>query len=280
LPFNYETDGNWVRRVLMPKSCRLFKSFSHRRKLAGKLGMGNGKPWRVMRIRIYIVFTVFSLLLSCCGLVGADYVMLPPPQDVVITVTSISMSSTTPTRTFFINVTEYDAQQIVQNITVEFRKPVTYFGFEIDLLNDRPTYAAMPRNVTVREYSNETVRAYYLLRFLIKPTDEITNVAMVLAVEKNATQKQDEEITLTLYRYNGRKMEEAPAEKFEEDDSFSYFKTTAAGSAYVAITRALTPTMLWWPVVVIIAIAALMAALGIYVYRRFKLGNLRKMVKI
>jgi hypothetical protein len=116
-----------------------------------------------------------------------------------------------------------------------------------------------------------------LLRFLMKPTDEITNVAMVFAVEKNATQEQDEEITLTLYRYNGRKMEEVPAEKFEEDDAFLYFKTTTAGSAYVAITRVITPT-LWWPVVVIIAVAALMATIGIYVYRRFKLANLKKMV--
>ncbi len=278
LLFNYEIDGNSVTGVLMPKSCSLFKSSSYRQKQGEKLETGNRKPRRIMCTRTCVVFIVFSLLLSC-GLVGADYVMLPPPQEIVITETNISVSSTTPTYAVFINVTEYDARQIVKNITVEFREPVTHFGFAIDLLNDRPTYTAMPRNETVREYSNETVRAYYLLRFLMKPTDEITNVAMVFAVEKKAAQKQDEEITLTLYQYNGRKMEEVTAEKFEEDDAFLYFKTTAAGSAYVAITRVLTPTMLWWPVVVIIVMAALMVAIGIYVYRRFKLANLRKMVK-
>jgi hypothetical protein len=92
-----------------------------------------------MCTRMCIVFTVFSLLLSFCGLVGADYVMLPPPQDIVVTETNISVSLTTPASTFFINVTEYDARQIVKNITVEFREPVTYFGFAIDLLNDRPS---------------------------------------------------------------------------------------------------------------------------------------------
>ena len=232
-----------------------------------------------MSIGTCAVFTVFSLLLSFCGLVGADYVMQNPPQDIVITETNISVSSTTPVRTVFINVTEYDARQTVKNVTVEFREPVAYIGFAIDVLNDRPTYAGMPTNETVREYSNETVRQYCLIRFLTEPADKITNVTMVLAVEKTDAQKKDEELTLTLYRYNGREMEEVPAEKFEEDDSFLYFKTTTVGSAYVAITRVLTPTTLWWPIVVIIVIAALMAAIGIYVYRRFKLANLRKRVK-
>lgn len=232
-----------------------------------------------MSIGTCAVFTVFSLLLSFCGLVGADYVMQNPPQDIVITETNISVSSTTPVRTVFINVTEYDARQTVKNVTVEFREPVAYIGFAIDVLNDRPTYAGMPTNETVREYSNETVRQYCLIRFLTEPADKITNVTMVLAVEKTDAQKKDEELTLTLYRYNGREMEEVPAEKFEEDDSFLYFKTTTVGSAYVAITRVLTPTTLWWPIVVIIVIATLMAAIGIYVYRRFKLANLRKMVK-
>ena len=262
----------------MPKICSL-KSYSHRRKLCEKLKTDNRKSWCITRNRACIVFAMLSLLLSFCGLVGADYILLPPPQDIVVTETTISVSLTTPTHTVFINVAEYDARQIVKNITVEFREPVTYSGFAIELLNDRPTYAAMPRNETFREYSNETVRGYYLLRFVMKPTDEITNVTMVFAVEKNATQKQDEEITLTLYRYNGRKMEEVPAEKFEEDDTFSYFETKTAGSAYVAITRVLLPSTLWWPVVVIIAMAALMAAIGIYAYRRFKLANLKKMVK-
>lgn len=238
--------------------------------------MDNKKPWRIICTRILIIFSVFSFLLSLCGLVAADYVMLPPPQDIVVKETNITVSLTNSTRTVFINVTEYDARQIVKNITVEFCEPVTYFGFAIELLNDRPTYAAMPRNETVREYSNETVRAYYLLRFLMKPTDKIRNATMVFAVEKNATQKQDEKITLTLYRYNGTKMEEVTTEKFE-DDAFLYFKTATVGSAYVAITRVLTPK-LWWPLVLTIAMAALVSAMGIYVYRRFKSANLKKMV--
>jgi hypothetical protein len=73
-------------------------------------------------------------------------------------------------------------------------------------------------------------------------------------------------------------MEECPAEKFEEDDAFLYFKTTTERSSYIAITRVLTPTP-WWFVVVIIAMIALIAVIGMYIYRRFKLATLRKTVK-
>lgn len=207
--------------------------------------------------------------------------MLPPPPEIVVTETDISVSSTTSARTIFINVTNYDAKQIVKNVTVEFREPVAHVDFAMEVLNDRPTYAGMPRNETVREYSNDTVLQYSLIRFLTAQADKITNVTMIFAVEKAAAHEKDEGVTLSLYRYNGREMQEVPVENYEEDDAFLYFNTTTAGSAYVAITRVLKPTTLWWwPVVVIIAVAALMAiGIGIFVYRRFKLTNLRKTVK-
>ena len=242
--------------------------------------LGSRKPWRVACTRTCIIFTVFSMLLSFC-VVHADYVMLPPPPEIVVTETDISLSSTTPTRTIFINVTNYDDKQIVKNVTVEFHEPVTHVDFAIDVLNDRPTYAGMPRNETVREYSNDTVLQYSLIRFLTSQADKITNVTMVFGVEKAAAHEKDEGVTLSLYRYNGRDMQEVPVENFEEDYAFSYFNTTTAGSAYVAITRVLKPTTFrWWPVVVIIAVAALIAiGVGIFVYRRSKLANLGKTVK-
>ena len=203
--------------------------------------------------------------------------MPPPPQKIVITETSISVSLTTPANTVFINVTEYDAGQIVKNVTVEFREPITYVDFALDVLSGDPSYVGTWRNKTL-PYSNETILQYYLIRFLTAPVDKITKVTMVFAVEKAAAQERDKEITLTLYRYDGRKMEECPTEKFEEDDAFLYFKTTTAGSAYVAIIRVLMPAP-WRLVVVIIAMIALMVAIGIYGYRRFKLANQRKMVK-
>ncbi len=261
----------------MSKRFSLFKFSSHRRKLCEKIKTHNRKPWRIAYIRTCTMLTVFSLLLSFCGSVGADYVMPAPPQKIVITETHISTPLTIPANTVFINVTEYDAMQIVKNITVEFSEPVTYVGFALDVLSGDPSYVGTWRNKTL-PYSNETILQYYLVRFLTDYADKITNVTIVFAVEKAAAQERDEEITLTLYRYDGRKMEECPTEKFEEDDAFLYFKTTTGGSAYVAITRVLMPTP-WWLVVVIIAMIALMVVIGIYGYRRFKLANQRKMVK-
>ena len=234
-----------------------------------KIKSNNRKPRRIANTRTWIVLAVFSLLLPFYGLVGADYVMPAPPQKIVTTETSISVSLTTPTRTVFINVTEYDARQIVKNVTVEFLEPVTYVGFALEVLSDRPFYTGIPRN--------ETVLQYYIIRFLTDFADEITNVTMFFAIEKAASQEKNENVTLMLYRYDGRKNEEILVEK-TEDDTFSYFKTTTEGSAYIAITRAIVPTF-WWPVVVIIALAALITVIGICDYRRFRLTKLRKTVE-
>jgi len=262
----------------MLKSHDLSKFSLHRRKLSEKLEADSRKPWRIAYTRIFIILTVFSLLLSFCGSAGADYVMPAPPQEMVVTETSISVSLTTPARTVFINVTEFDAYQIVKNVTVEFREPVTYVGFVLEVLSDIPNYEDLPGNKTVFQQYNETVLQYYTIRLLTESADEITNVEMVFAVEKTAPQERDE-VTLVLYQYDGRNMEECPAEKFEEDDASLYFKTTTERSSYIAITRVLPPTP-WWHVVAIIAMIALTAVIGIYVYRWFKLATLRKMLKI
>ncbi len=261
----------------MLKSYSSSKSSLHRRKLSEKLEVHSRKPWHIAYTRTFIILTVFSLLLSFCGSVDADYIMPTPPEKMVVTETIISVSLTSPARTVFINVTEYDAWQIVKNVTVEFREPVTYVGFALEVLSDIPNYEDLPGNKTVIQQYNETVIQYYTIRLLTESTDEITNVEMVFAVEKAASQEGNE-VTLVLYQYDGRNMEECQAEKFEEDDASSYFKTTTERSSYIAITRVLPPTP-WWYIVAIIAMIALTVVIGIYVYRGFRLANLREMVK-
>jgi PGF-pre-PGF domain-containing protein len=222
-----------------------------------------------MCARTCIILTVFSLLLSLCGPVGADRFLPALSQDIVIEETCVSVSLTTPASTVFINVTEYVAQQIVKNITVEFREPVAYVSFALDVLSDRPAYEGIPRN--------ETVLQYYTIRFLTELADKITSVTMVFAVEKAAAQEKDE-VTLVLYRYDGGKIEECLTEKVEEDDAFLYFKTETEGSSYIAVTRVLMPAP-WWLAVAIIATIVLATVIGIYAYRRGKLANLTKLME-
>jgi PGF-pre-PGF domain-containing protein len=254
----------------MPKSRNLFKYSSYRRKPDEKIKPNNKKLWRIACARTCIVFTVCSLLLSLCGPVGADRFLPALSQDIVIEETCVSVSLTTPASTVFINITEYTAQQIVKNITVEFREPVAYVSFTIDVLSDKPPYEGIPRN--------ETVLQYYAIRFSTDLADKITSVTMVFAVEKAAAQERDGEVTLVLYRYDGGKIEECPAEKVEEDYAFLYFKTETEGSSYIAVTRVLMPAP-WWLAVAIIATIVLATVIGIYAYRRGKLANLTKLME-
>jgi PGF-pre-PGF domain-containing protein len=257
----------------MLKSCNFFRSSYYRHKqLDERIRKNNRKPWCLTCAKAYAGFTVFLLFLSLCEPAAAE--SFPPPapnQHIVDWETFISVSLTTPASYVFINVTEYDAKQIVKNITMEFREPVTHVSFTLNVLGKRPSY--------VEALDNSTFLQYYAITFLTGVTDKIANVKMDFAIEKDAEQKMDyDEVTLVLYRYNGEKMEECSTEKTGEDEAFLYFKSDTKGSNYVAAIGGVMPS-LWWFAVVLIAVMALIALLGIYGRRRFKLANIRKTLR-
>ena len=220
--------------------------------------------------RTCIISAVFALLLSLCVPVGASSFPPTPSQHIVVEETCIYVSLTTPVSTVFINVTEYDAKQIVKNVTVEFHEPVVDVSFSFKVLSKRPSYLGA--------LDNSTVLKYYAIMFSAGATDEIANVKMDFAIEKGSEQKRgtDEE-TLLLYRYNGETMEEYAKEKAKgKNDDFLYFRTETEGSSsYVVVTGGITSSP-WWFAVVIIVVAALITLIGIYGYKKFKLTNLRK----
>jgi PGF-pre-PGF domain-containing protein len=255
----------------MPKSCILFKSYSCRRKLYEKLEKESRKTWRGMRTRTCIIFVVFGLLLSLCGPVGAYYFPPVPSEHIVVEETSVSVSLAAPARTVFINVTEYDAKQIVKNVTVEFYEPVDYVSFTLKVLSKRPSY--------IGSLDNSTILHYYAITFSTGVTDEIANVKMDFAILKDAAQQTVfSEENLVLYRFDGEKMQECPTEKVAADDAFLCFKTNTEGSSYVVATGGISLLPWWFAVAVIAAAVALVTAAGIYGYRKSKLAKLRKML--
>ena len=255
----------------MPKSCVLFKSPSRGRKIDEKLEKDSIKPWRGMRTKTCIVFAVFGLLLFLYGPVGAYYFPPVPSEHLVVRETSVSVSLDAPARTVFINVTEYDAKQIVKNVTVEFYEPVDYVGFTLKVLSRRPSY--------IGSLDNSTILHYYAITFSTGATDEIANVKMDFAIKKDTTQQTVfSEENLVLYRFDGEKMQECPTEKVAEDDSFLYFKTNTEGSSYVVATGGISSLPWWFAVAVIATVVTLVTAAGIYGYRKSKLAKLRKML--
>ena len=255
----------------MPKSCILFKSPSCGRKIDEKLEKDSRKLWRGMRTKTCIVFAVFGLLLFLYGPVGAYYFPPVPSEHLVVRETSVSVSLDAPARTVFINVTEYDAKQIVKNVTVEFYEPVDYVSFTWKVLIKRPSY--------IGSLDNSTILHYYAITFSTGATDEIANVKMDFAIQKDAAQQTVfSEENLVLYRFDGEKMQECPTEKVAEDDSFLYFKTNTEGSSYVVAFGGLSSP--WFAVAIIVAAVALVAVTVIYGYRRSKLAKLREMLGI
>jgi PGF-pre-PGF domain-containing protein len=254
----------------MPKSGS-FKVTSIKQKLFEKLESNIGNPWGVTVTRTCVIFAMFALLLSLFGSTGADSFPPTPSKHIVVDETCISVSLTIPARIVFINVTEYDAKQIVKNVTLEFSEPITFVRFNWKVLSKRPSY--------LDALDSSAFLQYHAITFSTDNTAEPTNVKMDFGIEKDSGYIRDtEEETLLLYRYNGEKMEECAMEKVkEENDDFLYFKTEIEGSSsYVIVTRGIALSSWWFDVVLISLVVALITGIGIYGYRRYKLANLKK----
>ena len=254
----------------MLKSFSLFKFSSYRRKLGEKIRTSR-KPWRNTRIRACTILAVFSILLSLCGAAGADYFPPAPPPSNIVKETWVSASFAIPASAVSINITEYDVQQMVKNITIEFREPVTYISFVIDVLKDKPFVANALSTVSVIQY--------YSIRFMTELTDKIKNVTIVFAIKKAAIKSRNvEEGTLMHYQYDGNKFEMCPTEKVGEDDTFLYFTTETKVSPCFAVAGAAVINP-WWFAIGIIAVTIFFIVIGMYVYKRFKPTNLPNLVR-
>ena len=254
----------------MLKSFSLFKFSSYRRKLGEKIRTSR-KPWRNTRIRACTILAVFSILLSLCGAAGADYFPPAPPPSNIVKETWVSASFAIPASAVSINITEYDVQQMVKNITIEFREPVTYISFVIDVLKDKPFVANALSTVPVIQY--------YSIRFMTELADKITNVTIVFTVKKAALQIRNiEEGTILHYQYDGSKFEMCPTKKVGEDETFLYFKTETKVSLCFAVAGAAVINP-WWFAIGIIAAISLFTVIGIRVYRKRKLTYLQNLVR-
>jgi PGF-pre-PGF domain-containing protein len=254
----------------MPKCSSLFKFSSYRRKIDNRIRICIEQPCCITHAGICGTFVVFLLLLSLCGKVSADYFPPAPPQQTVIDETSIHVTLATPATTVFISVSKYDVYQIIKNITLEFYEPVTYISFTLKVLGEKPSY--------VGSLDNSTALDYYTINFLSGLIDNIANVEMDFAIEKDNEQKSaGNEETLVLYQYDGEKMVECPTEKVAEDYAFLYFRTQTDGSSYVAVTGGLAP-LPWWFAVFVIGVAALIVVI-VYGCRRVSLTHLREMLR-
>jgi PGF-pre-PGF domain-containing protein len=216
-----------------------------------------------------LVFLLF--LASFCGSAGADYFSPAPPSSNTVNQTYVSVALTTPATKVHINVTEYDAQQMVKNMTIDFSEPINYIGLVIDVLKDKP--------LIVNEPNTGPIIQYYDIRYLTELEDKVTKVTMVFAVEKAALQNMSvEEDSLLLYQYNGNKFVVCPIQKVAENKTYLFFKTETTGHPLFAITGGTVPSP-WWSSILPIAIITLLAIIGIYVYKSLRLNRRPKPVR-
>ena len=238
------------------------------------VGTLNESSQKLSRKRYNKAGTVLALLLvlaSFCRSAGADYFSPAPPLSNIFNQTSVSVALTTPATTVYINVTEYDAQQIVKNITVDFSEPITYVGLVIDVLKDKPLIVNAPNTVPVIQY--------YDIRFLTGLGDKITNVTIVFSVERATLENENvAEGDLLHYQYDGSKFDSCRLLKVDEDENFLFFETETKMVSCFAITGSAVSRS-WWHFPVAIAVTTLLAIVGIYVYRRDRLNRQRNPVR-
>lgn len=201
--------------------------------------------------------------MSFCGPANADHFPPALPASNIANQTLVSAAFTTPSTTVNVNVTEYDPQQMVKNITVDFQEPISYVSLFVDLLKDKPLIVHAPKTAPIIQYFD--------IRFLTELADKISNVTVVLAVEKATLQNMSvKEDSLLLYQYNGSQFSEmSPIENVAENKTYLLFSTETTAYSLFVITGSAIPSP-WWSSVLPIAGVPFLAIVGIFVYKRYK----------
>lgn len=170
------------------------------------------------------------------SLILASHIFMPveaynyppdPPPYIVNQNIYVAISSTSPTKTIFINVTKHAPQQFLKNITIEFSEPITTTSFIISLLSDKPPNLCAP--------SDGCVLQYYYIRTYVELKDKVRNVVMNFAIDKITIKSRDvKEEDLTVYRSHGQKFEKCYTRKVVTDNLI-YLNVGAEGLGYFAI---------------------------------------------
>ncbi len=221
-----------------------------------------------MGIKIVAVLTLFLVIIFVCTPVKADNFSAAPPPDTIVKETEISFSLTTPSNKVFINATEYDAQQMIRSIALDFVEPITYVSCLIDYLKDKPFVANAVDTIPIQ---------YYSIRFNTGLIDKIANITLVFAIQTNISLgKNVEPTSLMHYQYVGDKFEACSTEKIGQDGTFVYYQTETKPSPYYAVAGRGVLTIPWFMVVILTVIVGWA---GLYLYRRHKTANFQDKVK-
>jgi PGF-pre-PGF domain-containing protein len=242
------------------------KTCSQRRKLQEDVRKNSAEKPRCRCSKTGIVLALLIISLSFFGYTKADYFSPAPPAKNLINQTFVSVALTTPATTVYINVTEYDAQQMVKNITIDFSEPITYVGLVIDVLKDKPLIINAPKTIPIIQY--------YDIRYLTELEDNITNVTIAFAIERATLQNMSiEENTLLHYQYNGSEFDPCLTRKIGENKTHLFIETETKVSPCFVITGSTIPAPLWSYILPIVA-ATFLAIVGVYVIRRYRLNHL------
>jgi len=213
-----------------------------------------------MHNRYFIAVSLFLILVSFPFVSVNAYNFPPdPPPYLVNQNIHIVISATSPTKVVVINVTKYSPQQFLKNITIEFSEPITFTGFLISLLSNKPPNLCAP--------SSTQVLQYYYIRTYVEMDDKIRNVTMIFTIDKSTVRKRDiKEDDLTVYRSHGQEFKKCHVEKILKDDLI-YLNVKTEGLGYFAVAGATSDSQK----IIIITLATLaIAPVILFLHRKFR----------
>ena len=213
---------------------------------------------------------VASMFLISASLLfaSADAYNFPPdpPPYIVNKNIHIVISSISPTKTIFMNVTKYTPQHFLKNITIEFYEPIMFASFIISFLSDKPPNLSAPDNVCVLQY--------YYIRTFVELEDKVVNVTMNFAIDRTIIQNKDvKEESLTVYWSHAEKFQKCRIKKTVNDDFFIYLSASGEKLGYFAVAGT---TIFLQKIVTITVTVIIVATVIIYLCRKFQLKHVLK----
>ena len=197
----------------------------------------------------------------------AQYQPPEPPIDIVVIVTQISLSFTEPKNVVTIIVTDFDKDQVVKELTIHLKEPMSYLMFTIYLLSDKPPEIPVP---------SELVMIYFIIRAREDLLMNIEKATIIFRVKDELIEDMGvDEDNLFLNRYTQNIWNKYNAMKIGREDQFSLFQVETPGLSHFAITGVRERVVFSPSIVAIIVPISLIAIIFVRYYLSKRRSELR-----
>lgn len=204
------------------------------------------------RRRLFLVLVVLLIGIAVPSPALAQY--WPPAPTNIVRETAVDWFSASPQTTVEADVSQFDPEQIITDMTIDLKEGVTQLQIRIYLLKEKP----------VEVPAIGGVYHYFIIGVTEETYENMLHASIVFKVQKKwIDDKNIDPTSIQLQMYDANMWTRYPVEEFDEDEVFLYYKAELPELALFAISGAAKSVPFPWGltagiIILVTAIAVLL----------------------